>query len=292
MTIQRLCFALLLPHHSNGLSFSSTVSGGGGGRDGAEAISVGMLTDVHYADRDTAGTRYYRDGLLKVAEAARVFRDRGVTLAFQLGDFTDVAVDVPAKLASIRRIDAVFRECGAECRHLLGNHCLDGLSKEEQLAAVGEPHAVYSFDRGGWHFVVLDACFRADGVPYRRGDFDWTDSNIPHDQLNWLEGDLAAATAPVCVLVHQRLDCEAPMGVRNAPAVREVLERSGKVRAVFQGHEHIGGYSRIGDIHYCTLKGIVEGSSPEANAYAVVDFHPDGTIRIEGFRMQSGSRLD
>ena len=248
-----------------------------------------MLTDVHYADRDTVGTRYYRESLLKVTEAARVFRERRVTLAFQLGDFTDVAADVPAKFASIRRIGAVFRECGAECRHLLGNHCLDGLSKEEQLAAVGEPRAVYSFDRGGWHFVVLDACFRRDGEPYARGDFDWTDSNIPDGQLDWLRADLAHTCRPTVVLVHQRLDCEAPMGVNNASAVRDVLERSGKVLAVFQGHEHVGGYSEIGAIHYCTLKGVIEGPFPEENACAVVTFFGSGAIHFEGFRRQNGN---
>ena len=35
------------------------------------------------------------------------------------------------------------------------------------------------FDRGGFHFVVLDACFRSDGVPYGRKNFKWTDTKIP-----------------------------------------------------------------------------------------------------------------
>ncbi|MCF7963695.1 MAG: hypothetical protein K9M08_23390, partial [Pirellula sp.] len=47
--------------------------------------------------------------------------------------------------------------------------------------------SVHSFDRGDFHFVVLDACFRNDGEPYGRKNSKWNDANIPAAELEWLQ---------------------------------------------------------------------------------------------------------
>ncbi|MFH0782274.1 MAG: hypothetical protein V2B20_10035 [Pseudomonadota bacterium] len=39
--------------------------------------------------------------------------------------------------------------------------------------------------------------------------------------------------------------------------MRNIFEESGKVLAVFSGHDHQGGYSNIKDIHYVVLNGNV-----------------------------------
>jgi alkaline phosphatase len=92
------------------------------------------------------------------------------------------------------------------------------------------------------------------------------------------------------VCVHQRLDAEPPYGVKNAPEIRKILEASGKVLAVLQGHHHKGDYKEIGGIHYCTMSAVVEGPGPENNAYAVMDILPGDAIRITGFRKQKSYR--
>lgn len=102
----------------------------------------------------------------------------------------------------------------------------------------------------------------------------------------WLEADLKEADGPVVVFAHQRLDVSNNHGVRNAAAVRRVLERSGKVRAVLQGHSHRNDLEEIGGIHYCTLVAMVEGAREEDNGYSIVDVHENGTIRLTGFRKQ------
>jgi alkaline phosphatase len=71
----------------------------------------------------------------------------------------------------------------------------------------------------------------------------------------------------VIVFVHQQLDCEGDLCVNNAGEVRQVLKRSRKKLAVFQGHNHSGHYSRLNGIHYYTLKAMVEGSGSHNNAY-------------------------
>ena len=77
-----------------------------------------------------------------------------------------------------------------------------------------------------------------------------------------------------------------PYGVKNAGEIRKILERSGKVVAVLQGHYHFNDYTETGGVHYVTLAAMVEGSGEENNAYAILDIFRDETIRITGFRKQ------
>jgi alkaline phosphatase len=68
--------------------------------------------------------------------------------------------------------------------------------------------------------------------------------------------------------------------------VRKVLEESGNVLAVLQGHSHKNDHKDIAGIHYCTLVAMVEGSGAENNGYSVMYLANDGTLSIKGFRKQ------
>jgi alkaline phosphatase len=160
------------------------------------------------------------------------------------------------------------------------------LTKEEFLAGVERERSYYSFDRGGFHFIILDACFRSDGQPYGRKNSHWTDANVPPAELEWLQTDLKATDKQTMVFAHQRLDVSGNHAVRNAPQIREALEASGKVLAVFQGHSHQNDYQEIAGIHYTTLVAMVEGAGAENNGYSYLDLHADGAIRLTGFRKQ------
>jgi len=134
------------------------------------------------------------------------------------------------------------------------------------------------------HCIVLDANYKADGTNYDHGNYVWTDTTIPARELEWLEADLAAARDRTVVFIHQPLDGTRQEYIRNAADVRDILQRSGKVLGVFQGHIHQGGYSHIEGIHYCTQRALVEGNGPESNAYAVVEVSPGGDIVVTGYR--------
>ena len=133
---------------------------------------------------------------------------------------------------------------------------------------------------------MLDSCFRSDGTPYGRRNFQWTDPNIPAAEVDWLREDLKSAPGKTVVFAHQRLDVNNHYGVKNANEVRQVLEKSGKVRAVFQGHSHQNDHKEIAGIHYCTLVAMVEGSGAENSGYSTMNIRRDGTIQITGFRKQ------
>lgn len=252
-----------------------------------DGLLIGLATDLHYADKVPAGTRYYRETRGKLEEAVAKFKELRPTFVVELGDLIDAADSVDTEKRWLAEIDAGFSAASADRHYVLGNHCVDELTKEEFLGAVGRERSYYSFDRGGVRFVVLDACFRGDGKPYGRKNSVWTDANIPAEELEWLEGDLKGAAGKVVVFAHQRLDGKGSHFVKNAEQVRRALEASGKVLAVFQGHSHQNDYREIGGIHYATLAAMIEGSGPENNGYSTASIRGDGSIVLTGFRRQA-----
>ncbi|QDU93294.1 metallophosphoesterase family protein [Lignipirellula cremea] len=254
--------------------------------DAPRAVRFGLVTDLHYADKPSAGSRHYRETLAKFAEAAAQFEKDSPDFIVELGDLIDAADAVEVEQRYLARIQKEFAALPGDKHYVLGNHCVDMLTKEEFLDGVGQPQSHYAFDAGGCHFVVLDACFRSDGKAYGRKNSRWDDANLPAEQLEWLQADLEAASGPVVVFAHQRLDVETAHGVKNAAQARKVLEASGKVLAVFQGHSHKNDLKQINGIHYCVQRAMVEGSGAENSGYAMVDLIADGAIRIHGYREQ------
>jgi len=251
------------------------------------ALTVGLVTDLHYADKPAAGSRYYRETLDKLAEASELLQQRSPQFIVELGDLVDAADSVKTELGYLTRVNQVFATAGKQRYYVLGNHCVHTLTKQEFLDGVEQPKSYFSFDKGDFHFVVLDACFRSDEQPYGRQNFEWTDANIPKSEIAWLKADLKHTNKKTIVFAHQRLDVNNHYGIRNATEIRQLLETSTNVLAVLQGHSHKNDYTEINGIHYCTLSAMIEGSGLENSGYAVMQISDNGTLRIEGFRKQS-----
>ncbi len=259
--------------------------------DQEPALRFGAVTDIHYADKDTRGTRFYRESLGKLETALDHLEKHDPSFIVELGDLIDRTDSVEEEIAYLRRIDKVYEKISCDRHYVFGNHCIDTLTKEEFLANSGARAPHYSFDVGGFHFVILDSCYRSDGTPYGRNNADWKDCNIPEDELAWLKDDLGKTTGSTIVFAHQRLDGEGAHFVKNAAEVRHILADAGNVLAVFQGHSHKNDYSQHDGIHFCTLVAVVEGSGPENNGASLVSLFEDGSIRIEGFLLQEDREL-
>jgi predicted phosphodiesterase len=253
----------------------------------AAALQIGLLTDVHYADRPPQGTRFYREALGRTTAAVERFNERKCELAVMLGDFIDSADDEAGELAHLHAIEKTYAEFTGERHYVLGNHCVSRLTKEQFREHTGGRATHYAFDHAGIHFVVLDACYRADGVAYGDNNFVWTDTDIPESQRDWLRADLKSNPRPTIVFVHQRLDDAKDYTVKSAPAVRKILEDSGQVLAVLQGHSHANAYQAVGGIHYVTLRALVERSGAANNAFSILHVDSKGHLKIEGFQQQS-----
>jgi hypothetical protein len=253
---------------------------------GPAPLRVGLVTDLHFADKPPAGTRHYRETLGKLAEAASQFEKDKPAFVVELGDLIDAADSVEVERRYLKAINREFSATSRDRHYVLGNHCVDTLTKAEFLDGIEQKQSYYSFARGNFHFVVLDACFRHDGEPYGRKNSTWKDANVTAAELEWLEADLKSTNRKTILFAHQRLDVSNDHGVKNGAAVRRILEQSGKVLAVFQGHSHQNDLRHIQGIHYCTLRAMVEGSGAENNGYSTMDIGPDGTIRLTGFWKQ------
>lgn len=250
------------------------------------AVKIGLLTDAHYADREVKINRFYRELRAKMRESIDRFNRLKPDFVVELGDFIDAADSVEEEIGNLEAIEAEYARFSGPRHYVLGNHCVHTLTKEEFLEHSGAASPFYSFDSGPFHFVVLDACFRADGVAYGRKNFHWTDTEIPSDERDWLAVDLGKTNKPTVIFAHQRLDLENNYAVKSSPEVRRILEKSGQVLAVFQGHSHKNEYREIRGIHYCTLRAMVEGSGKENNGYGLLKMFPDGSMHLTGFREQ------
>ncbi len=262
-------------------------------------VSFGIVTDAHYADSAPRGTRFYKESVAKMTECVDFMNVKKVDFLIELGDFKDQVDPANEKetLTYLEAIEQIFQHFRGPRYHVLGNHDVDSISKEQFLTRVENTGILsesnyYSFDLKELHFVVLDANYMADGSDYDHGNFDWTDTNISQKELDWFKNDLAASSRPVIVFVHQQLDGTGNHSVKNATEVRQIMQESEKVIAVFQGHNHAGHYSYIEGIHYYTLKAMVEGSGEINNSYAIVDVQDNENIVVTGYRRAMSRELD
>ncbi len=259
-------------------------------------LQIGYITDVHYADTDDRGARNYRDSLPKMEAAVDRLNRHKLSFVVHGGDLIDALADPTpeSERLFLKRIDREFARIKADRHYVMGNHCIFSLTKPEYLETIGKPKSYYSFDQGRFHFVVLDACYRKDGVAYGRRNFDWTDTEIPAPEREWLAADLNATHRKTIVFAHQRLDKPVgnEEGVHSSAAVREILERSGKVQTVFMGHSHVNDYRTINGIHYCTLDAVIGGLGELSNAYSVIEIYRDGSIKLDGFCKHAANPLN
>lgn len=257
----------------------------------APIVRFGMVTDLHYARiPDIPRDRYYAQGVEKLRQCVDVMNRRGVDFLVELGDFKDQCETKAETVSCLEEIEAEFRRFEGPRYHVLGNHDNDCLTKAEFLSHISNHGQVaasgyYAFAVNGVTFVVLDANFNAKMEDYSPGNWTWTDANVPLHELDWLEHALSAAPGRVIVFGHQRIDpaAEDRHRVRNAVAVRNVLERSGKVAAVLTGHEHRGGQCAHHGIFYYTLRALVKDSLPESNSFAEVALYQSGRIDVTGY---------
>lgn len=262
---------------------------------GSRTLRFGVVTDVHYADRDQLNGRFYRDSLAKMRDAIACFNRSDLDFIIELGDLKDIALDKDAgtTLRYLDDIEKALQGFNGPVYHVLGNHDMDCLSKSEFLSHTSNPgsaagRSFYAFTKRGVRCIVLDANYNEDRTPYERGNFDWKSAWIPDGELQWLEKELSThRRQPTLVFIHQMLDRFSDISpsycVGNADDVVSVLESNPQVLAVLQGHRHAGHYSERNGIHYITFGGMISGAYPEHQRYAVVELRPDGSIAVDGF---------
>lgn len=189
-------------------------------------------------------------------------------------------------------IISLFRNFEKPGYHTLGNHDCDMCTKEEVLRYYGVDYGpYYSFDRGGFHFVVLDPNYylwNGEYVSFRNGNYFDTSCEpvpvlpyLPPEQLKWLEADLAQTPYPTVLFSHQRLTDDS-CSIRNAATLREILKAApnGVVLAL-NGHEHMDNVSKVDRTWFLNVNSIsnywlgVEFDHPQRYTEEIDKMHPN-----------------
>lgn len=273
------------------------------GNEKTASIRFGLTTDSHYADREHSGTRYYRQSIDKMNEFVEVMNREKVDFVAHLGDFKDQDAN-PKEEDTIRYLKMLERAYGqfnGPRYHCVGNHDVDSITKSQFLShientGIAKDKSYYSFDQEGYHFVVLDANYHADGRDqfYLEGA-DWQDPNIPEVEYNWLKEDLESNELPTIIFCHHPLYEYHPGGganyhVADSEKFQRLFESSGKVLAVFHGHVHAEEFTQINGIHYVTQLGMVDYQGLENNSFAIVEINKN-SIHIKGFKRVGNKSL-
>ena len=233
---------------------------------------IGLLTDLHYDGSAPAMNRLY--------EAVSLVSQSGAGALLLMGDLVNGISEFSAKRL-LREVAALCDVFKGPIRYMHGNHDLDHISKAEFYSALGRAGdpSRFHFEFGGYTFICMDGNFSPEGIEYNSGNFNWQQSFVPEEGLDWLRTRLAASMLPVIVVSHQRIDCSGTHSVVNDAAVREIISRSDKVTAVFQGHKHVDDLRRVDGTAYYTLSAHVDNAGP---AIAVLDIK--GVRLIRDFR--------
>ena len=175
-TISRRKFLGFTGTFAAGLLFSPDLLAKSGEKP---VVRFGMLSDVHYADREPAGERFYSQSLGKVQECIDRMNQEKLDFAIELGDFKDQDSDPneTKTLKYLSDIEAVFSQFNGSTYHVLGNHDMDSISKLQFLervknTGISASKSFYSFNQNGFHFVVLDGNFTSEGKEYDHGNLD------------------------------------------------------------------------------------------------------------------------
>ena len=271
------------------------------GADMDRTIRFGLIADIQYADKDTAGQRYYRAAMQKLTDCVDQLNERELDFVIQVGDLIDGGKKAVADFDDIL---AVYNELNARKYHVLGNHDFAGISRKAVLDKMEIDRGYYDFTVSNWRFVVLDTMDLAvsggwpeDSDQYRQSTemlkklqqagapnaVDWN-GGISNEQMVWLDHVLADADSNdqnAIVFGHHPLQPAGdPHIAWNAGQIVKIIESHDCVAAYMNGHNHAGKYTYHNGIAYITFIAMVD--MPTENAFAVIEISNDA-IQIEGF---------
>lgn len=271
------------------------------GNPNADKLKFGVVADVHKDLMPDADQRIE----MFIQKAV----DAEVDFIIQLGDF---CMADSINKGFLRRWNQFKRPK----YHVLGNHDMDKNSKQEMLDFWQMEKTYYSFDQGGFHFIVLDANFiYQDGVftDYKNANFYVKDSlrtYINPEQIDWFASDLMETSLPTIVFSHQSL-WHYQWGVKNRLTLQKIMEsHSDKIICCMNGHNHLDYHHHQNGIDYFEINSMSyqwmsdryktkQRFAPELYEsyqhlehlaayqeplYAFVELNPEGTLYLEGVK--------
>ncbi|MBQ7088824.1 MAG: metallophosphoesterase [Clostridia bacterium] len=217
-------------------------------------MKIGLFSDPHYSSQElTGGNRRNSLSLGKMRDALRYFEAQGCDRVICLGDLTDSETTKEKEIANMGEIAALFAACSLPITVMMGNHDAYVFTAEEFYALLGGCNPVDVHEEG-LHLLFLDTNYTSRGERYQPQSFHWDDVSLPDP--DGLRQKLAACDGDVYLFMHQNIDPAIPAAdhrLANADEVCAIIEESGKVKAVYQGHYHWGNRFEHNGVAYVTL---------------------------------------
>ena len=270
-------------------------------------LKIGLVADPQYANKPTAGKRYYRESLWKLEEAIDTFNYYHVELVQNLGDIID------AEWESFDSILPIYDKLNSDIENyqLLGNHdfAIDSTHYRDLLEKLSMPNYYYSYSKKGWRFIVLDATdysyysnllhnhdtnqvnFYYENTKEKSNNNRWNGA-IGEEQQNWLKQELDSAnlfSQKVILFSHLPLrPQDDPHNLWNDYEIINLIENSSNVVAFINGHNHSGGYVFKNGIHYITIFGMVDTM---ISSYGILEFYKESLV-LRGYGNQKTLHLN
>ena len=224
-----------------------------------DSLRIALIADIHHGI--DVGTKLGSAALTLLQPFVDWVTHVQPDLVVELGDRIN-DLDKDADLAFTREIAHALQPLAPSCVHILGNHDNYKLSREESEDAMQTSFASHSREVRGYHLVFWNSAVNL----LAPGGFQLAEAD-----LTWLEADLASTELPTIIFSHVPLDNGSMIGnfyfdtfrpnwghYEHGAAVREVIERSGKVIACVAGHTHWNARNTIDGVHYITIHSLTE----------------------------------
>ena len=224
-------------------------------------MKIGLFTDPHYKGVN-GDVRLHKESLEKIKRVLSIFKAEGCALAICLGDIIDTESKHKLEIENLKRVKEAFDASGLEICALMGNHDGFCFTPDEFYSVLGEEYRPKTIHCGDKTLIFADANFFKSGARYAPRDTDWTDSFLP--DLDRIRAEIDASLGACYIFMHQNVDPELLESHRiaNDAEFREMIEDTGKVVAVIQGHFHDGARSTHSGIDYITVGAMCEHELP------------------------------
>lgn len=270
-------------------------------------LRIAHLTDIHLEPNHPSVSGFIR--CLRTVHELNPRPDLILNGGDSVADVFAQNADRAKALAETWR--KVLKEnCTIPVEHCIGNHDVWGWNKEKSGCTGNEPNygkkwamelfeletPYRSFDRAGWHFIVLDGTFPA-GNGYT--------ARLDEEQFEWLKEDLkrTPASTPILVLGHQPiLSVSAYLDGDNektgnwvvpgawmhidARRIVELFYQHKNVKLCLSGHIHLYDKSEYNGVTY-VCNGAVSGGWWGGNyhqtppGFGLIDLYDDGSFETQ-----------
>lgn len=255
-------------------------------------MTIAHITDVHLTGENNAPARFHA--------CIETIKEHGVDFFLNGGDSIMAADYENIDREQVHEMWNLWKESRKrfseyEMYSCLGNHDMWWAAPNEldpmygktfAMQQLGMPSPYYSFDRNGWHFVILDSNNNGGGA-------------LGEEQMLWLDNDLSSLTkgVPVLVMSHYPIlsACTHAVGGnhKDSKSITKLFYKHPDKRIhCISGHVHLKDTAVYNNVHYyCNgaVSGYWWGEGDDESAqkywyhetppgYTILDLYADGTM--------------